>query len=157
MKNYRKKNALELGSILFFIFGFSFLFNFLWETLHAVYLYQRHDFDASKYVPMLLYVSSVDSSIVLSLYLGVSIMWLNLFWIKLFMKRQILLFAIIGVVVAAAIEYLSVFYYHKWMYTESMPTVFGIGVSPLVQLSITGFSAIWLTKELLYGNGLYRK
>ena len=36
------------------IFGFSFLLNFLWEALHAVYLYQRHDIDASNYVPMLL-------------------------------------------------------------------------------------------------------
>lgn len=60
MTNSHKREALELGSILFFMFGFSFLLNFLWEALHAVYLYQRHDFGASNYVPMLLYVSSGD-------------------------------------------------------------------------------------------------
>lgn len=54
MTNSRKREALELGSILFFMFSFSFLLNFLWEALHAVYLYKRHDYDASSYVPMLI-------------------------------------------------------------------------------------------------------
>jgi hypothetical protein len=151
----RKKNALELISTLLFIFSFSFLFNFFWEALHAVFLYQRHDFDASNYVPMLIYVSSVDSLIVLGLYLGVSIMWLNLFWIRLFIKRQLLVFSVSGIAVATIIEYLSVFYYQRWMYKDSMPTVFGIGVSPLMQLTTTGLLAVWLTRELLYGKGLF--
>ena len=103
------------------------------------------------------YVSSVDSLTVLGLYLGVGIMWLDLFWIKLFMKRQILVFTLIGVAAAAIIEYISVFYYHRWMYKEDMPTVFGIGISPLFQLSITGFLAVWLARELLYGRGLFRQ
>ena len=132
MKNSRKRKALELSTILVFIFGFSFLLNFFWEALHAVYLYQRHDFVASNYVPMLLYVSSVDSLIVLGLYLGVGVAWLDLFWIKLIMKRQILVFTGSGIAVAAIIEYLSIFYYHRWKYNEEMPTIYGIGnISPV--------------------------
>lgn len=156
MRNFRRKDALELGSIVFCMFGFSFLLNFLWEALHAVYLYQRHDFEASNYIPMLLYVSSVDSLIIMGLYVGVSIMWLDFFWIKISMKKQLLVFAAIGIVIATIIEILSVFYYHRWMYKKLMPTVFGIGISPLVQLSITGLLAVWLTRELLYGKGLLR-
>lgn len=156
MTNYYKRAALELVSILFFIFDFSFLFNFFWEALHAVYLYQRHDFGASNYVPMLLYVSSIDCLIVSGLYLGVSVMWLNLFWIKDFMKKQLLVFTFIGVALAAIIEHLSVFHFHRWAYREIMPAVFGIGISPLFQLSITGLIAVWLTRELLYGKGLFR-
>lgn len=156
MTNSRKKEALELGAILFFMFGFCFLFNILWEALHAVYLYQRHDFDAPSYVPMLIYVSSVDGLMVLGLYLSVSIVWLKLFWITLFMKRQLLVFAFLGVAAAAIVEYLSIFHYHRWMYKKNMPTVFGIGISPLFQLSITGLLAVWLTRELLYGKGLFR-
>jgi len=156
MKNYRKRKVLELSTILFLIFGFSFFLNFFWEALHAVYLYQRHDFDASNYVPMLLYVSAVDGLIVLGLYLGVGVMWLDLFWLKLFRKIQILVFTGAGAAVAAIIEYLSVFYYHKWKYTDEMPTIFGIGISPLCQLSVTGLLAVWLSRELLYGKGLFR-
>ncbi|MFZ0728463.1 MAG: hypothetical protein WAM61_21980 [Desulfobacterales bacterium] len=156
MTKTHKRKALELCSLLFSVFCFSFLFNFFWEALHAVYLYHRHDFDAAHYVPMLLYVSSMDGLIVLGLYLFVSVLWLNLFWIKLFLKRQILVFILSGIVVATITEYLSVFYYHRWSYKEIMPTIFGIGISPLVQLSLTGFIGVWLTRELLYGKGLCR-
>jgi hypothetical protein len=130
MTNFRKREVLELGSILFFMFGFSFLLNFLWEAVHAVYLYERHDFGASNYVPMLLYVSSVDGLIVSGLYLGVSVMWLNLFWVKDFMKKQLLVFAFIGVVLAAFIEHLSVFYFHRWAYREIMPAVLALEYLP---------------------------
>ena len=104
---------------------------------------------------MLLYVSSVDSLIVIGLYIGIGAMWMNLFWIKIFMKRQLFVFAGIGALIATIIEILSLFYYHSWVYKKLMPTVFGIGLSPLVQLSITGLLAVWLTRELLYGKGLY--
>ena len=156
MVSSRTKNAVELALIVSSIFIFTFLLNFLWEALHAVYLYKRHDFDASNYVPMLLYVSSVDSLIISGLYFGVSILWRNLFWIKRFAKVQLLVFTAIGLAVAAAIEYLSVYHYHRWSYSKEMPTFFGIGLSPLVQLSITGAIALWLTRELLYGKGLWK-
>lgn len=92
----------------------------------------------------------------LGLYLSVSIVWLELFWITLFMKRQLLVFAFIGVVAVAIVEHFSVFHYHRWMYKDDMPTVFGIGISPLFQLSITGLLAVWLTRELHYEKGLFR-
>lgn len=156
MRNFHKQNVLELISIIFLTFVFSFFLNFLWEALHAVYLYQRHDFDASNYVPMLLYVSSVDSLIILCLYIGVSIIRMNLFWIKTFTKREMSVFAGIGILVAAGIEILSVFYYQRWAYKELMPTVFDIGISPLIQLSITGLISVWLTRKVLYEKGLFR-
>ncbi|MGA9262429.1 MAG: hypothetical protein WBV95_10685 [Desulfobacterales bacterium] len=156
MNNSFRRNTFEFSTILLLIFVFSFFLNFFWEALHAVYLYQRHDFDASKYIPMLLYVSLVDSLVVLGLYLGVGVMWLDLFWIKLFIKSQILVFTGFGVAVAAIIEYLSIFYYHRWKYNEEMPTIFGIGISPLLQVSVTGLLAVWLIRELLYGKGLFQ-
>lgn len=156
MQNLHKQNVLELISIIFLTFVFSFFLNFLWEALHAVYLYQRHDFDASNYVPMLLYVSSVDSLIIMGLYIGVSITRMSFFWLKIFTKREMFVFAGIGILVAAGIEILSVFYYQRWAYKELMPTVFGIGISPLIQLSITGLISVWLTRKVLYGKGLFR-
>ncbi|MGA8281523.1 MAG: hypothetical protein WB853_11560 [Desulfobacterales bacterium] len=156
MNNSFRRNTFEFSTILLLIFVFSFFLNFFWEALHAVYLYQRHDFDASKYITVLLYVSLVDSLVVLGLYLGVGVMWLDLFWIKLFIKSQILVFTGIGVAVAAIIEYLSIFYYHRWKYNEEMPTISGIGISPLFQVSVTGLLAVWLIRELLYGKGLFQ-
>ena len=98
----------------------------------------------------------MDSLIVLGLYLGVGVAWLDLFWIKLIMKRNILVFTGAGIAVAAIIEYLSIFYYQRWKYNEEMPTIYGIGISPLFQLSITGLLAVWLSRELLYEKGFFR-
>jgi len=157
MVHSRQRNALEFCCIFFFLFCFSFLLNFFWEAMHAVYLYQKHDFDSARYVPMLLYVSSMDSLIVCGIYLGISLMWWNLFWIKNGIKKQLFVFTLIGMSFAAIIEYLFVYYFHRWAYKVSMPTIFGIGVSPLVQLSITGLLSVYLTRELLYGKGLFMR
>jgi len=154
MDDYRGNRFVNGVTIVIFLFGFSFLLNFFWEALHAVYLYQHHDFDAATYVPMLLYVSSMDSLMVLGLYLGVGLMWRDLLWIKRFQKTPVIFFLILGVVVAFIIEYRAVFYTHRWLYRKAMPTIFGVGLSPLLQLSVTGLLAVWLTREILYMKGL---
>lgn len=148
---------LELAVLLLVIFGFAFPINFLWEALHAVYLYQRHDFQAVTYVPMLLYVTTIDGLIIEGLYLVVAVASRRLFWIEPLRKRHQLAFACGGCAVAAVIEYRAVFVDHRWTYSPIMPTVFGIGLSPLIQLSATGLMSIWLAKAVLYGKGLFRR
>jgi hypothetical protein len=150
------RNFFEIGTVLSITFGFSFLLNFFWEALHAVFLYKSHDFEASNYIPMLLYVSLVDGLIISGLYLGVGLIWWNLFWIKNFTLMRVLAFSFGGFGVAAIIEYLALFHEQRWAYKVEMPTILGIGISPLIQLSITGLIAVWLTRELLYGKGLFQ-
>lgn len=157
MANFHERNVLKMVSALCVTFLFSFLLNFLWESLHAVYLYQSHDFNASKYVTMLLYVSLVDGLIISGLYLGVGLIWWNLLWIKNLTITRVLVFAFSGIGLAAIIEHLALFHEQKWAYKVEMPTLLGIGISPLFQLSITGLMAVWLTRELLYGKGFFRK
>lgn len=79
-----KKFLLELGILLLFIFVFAFILNFIWESFHAVYLYENHNIEASLYIPMLVYVSSVDSIIIIGLYLVTGIVWRKILWIKEF-------------------------------------------------------------------------
>jgi len=148
---------LELAVLLLMIFGFAFPLNFLWEALHAVYLYQRQDFQALTYVPMLLYVSTMDGLIIEALYLFLAAASRCLFWIIPLLKRHQLAFACGGCAVAAVIEYRAVFVDHRWAYGPAMPTVFGIGLSPLIQLGVTGLLSIWLTRAALYGKGLFRR
>jgi len=151
------EKALELAVLLILVFVFAFPLNFLWEALHAVYLYQRHDFEAATYVPMLLYVTTIDGLIIDALYLGVAVVSRRLFWIKPLLKRHQFAFACGGCAVAALIEYRAVFVVHRWAYKPAMPTVFGIGLSPLIQLIATGLLSIWLARAVLYGNGLFRR
>lgn len=152
-----KKNILELGIVLVVTFVFSFILNFLWESFHAVYLYEKHDIEASLYIPMLVYVSTVDSLIIIGLYMAAGIVWRKILWIKEFTLYQWLLFAASGMLIAGLIEYRAVYLTHRWAYRLDMPTLFGLGLSPLIQLSLTGLLSIWLVKEILYGKGLLRK
>jgi len=154
-KRLRTVNIFETGAVLSITFGFSFLLNFFWEALHAVYLYESHDFEASNYIPMLLYVSLVDGLIISGLYLGVGLIWWNFFWMKNLTLTRVLAFTVGGFGVAVIIEHLALFHGQRWAYKVEMPTILGIGISPLIQLSITGLTAVWLTRELLYGKGLF--
>ena len=77
-----KKTLLEFGIILVLTFVFAFTFNFLWESFHAVYLYQNHNIEASLYIPMLVYVSTIDSLLIIGLYMFTGIVWRKILWTK---------------------------------------------------------------------------
>lgn len=149
-----KRYLLELGSILIFTFTFAFISNFIWESFHAVYLYEKHDIEASLYIPMIVYVSTIDGMLIVGLYLLVGIVLRNMLWAKEFNTLQRLLYASIGILTAGFIEYYAVYLNHKWAYKAGMPMIFGIGLSPMIQLSTTGILCLWLTREVLYGKGL---
>lgn len=58
--------------------------------------------------------------------------------------QKLTYFLITTIGVAAWIEIKGVYILHEWSYLPAMPTVFGLGVSPILQLAITGATAFWL-------------
>ncbi|MFH1283809.1 MAG: hypothetical protein ABII27_09135 [bacterium] len=144
------KKLKEVVLILMLMFVFSYLLNFVWESFHAVYLYEDHKFSSELYVPMVHYVSTIDALIVSGIYITVSVLFRNLLWIKFMNKINIIAFLLFGLLSAIIVEYRAVYLVRKWNYNSIMPTIFGIGISPLVQLSITGILALLLTKRVLY-------
>jgi hypothetical protein len=140
----------ETAFVLILIFAFSYVFNFVWESFHAVYLYEDHKFSSEHYVPMINYVSTMDGLIISGIYIVASLIWRNLLWIKSLNRINIITFLVLGLADAVIIEYRSVYVLNKWSYNSIMPTIFGIGVSPLVQLSLTGMLALIVTKRILY-------
>jgi uncharacterized membrane protein len=145
-----KKNVITFTATMLSIFVFSFFLNYVWESYHAVFLYEKHNFRAEKYVQMLTYVSVVDSFLIGGIYLFIAALWKDLFWLLAMDRKHIWTACVSGVVLAAFIEYRKVFILKIWSYTALMPTLFGIGISPLVQLPATGLLAFWLTRKLLY-------
>jgi hypothetical protein len=147
----RKKTA-EFILTLTSVFASSYVLNYVWESFHAVFLYKDHDFNAKKYVLMLNYASAVDGILILGIYLFVAVLWRDVFWLKTINRKQICVAFAAGVVSATFIEYVKVFVIKAWSYAGLMPTLFGIGVSPLFQLSTTGLIAFWLARRLVYQN-----
>jgi len=144
------RNELKkLGLALISIFIFSFLFNFVWESVQAVYLYKGHNINAQAYIPMMGYVSTMDAMIIFGMYFIMAVSWQNIFWLRQMDRGHALVVFLLGLIIAAVIEYRAVYIMKEWRYKPEMPTIFGIGISPLLQLSITGLVSFWLTKRIL--------
>jgi hypothetical protein len=142
-----KKKVAEV-LLVFSLFAISFLLNFVWESFHSAFLYEGMDFAAKKYVLMVSYVSAVDGSLILGIYLFVSFLWWDIFWLRKMNRKHGYSTFIAGIAIAAVIEYRRVFITMSWSYNQFMPTIFGIGLSPLFQLSITGVATFWLTRRI---------
>ncbi|MDF1551599.1 MAG: hypothetical protein P1P84_00990 [Deferrisomatales bacterium] len=144
----RKLRELSLTAAL--LAGFTFLLNFVWETYHAEFLYRHHDIPASRYVPMMTHVAVNDALLVLSLYAGTALACRDALWVRFLKPQRVALFVLLGLIVAVAVEVKGVYLRHQWSYLPAMPTLLGIGVSPLAQLSATGLLAVGITKRLLF-------
>lgn len=126
---------------------FSFLLNFFWESLHAFSLYKDHIIDSDKYVRMMVYVSLMDAVTILAMYVFCAFFIQDILWLRKLYPKQVIMFLIIGLIVAVAAEYWAVYITHEWYYNNRMPVIFGIGLSPFLQLSVTGIISLWLTKR----------
>ncbi|MEW5745077.1 MAG: hypothetical protein AB1805_06545 [Nitrospirota bacterium] len=145
-----RDRAASLGAVLLWVFAFSYVFNFVWESLHAAFLYERHaSFMAVKYVRMVVYVSAIDGALIVGIYFMVMLLWRDMLWICSMGGKHLSAVFIAGLAIAFLIEYRKVFLLGAWSYTPLMPTLFGIGLSPLLQLSVTGAAAFWLTRRML--------
>jgi hypothetical protein len=142
-------NIRKAGPAVLLIFIFAYMTNFVWESLHAVFLYEDHDINAMEYVRMVSYVSAMDGLLILGIYFFVAALWGDIVWIRKMNAKQICTVLITGLLVAAAIEYRRVFVTSTWSYNHLMPSLFGLGISPLLQLSATGLWAFWLTGRVL--------
>jgi len=134
-----KRDVLSLKAL--WIFVFSYLLNFLWESVHAVLFYAGlSEYKAASFVKLIAYASFVDALIIVGIY----------FVGSLFFKGEWLgkscggwFTVIMGVLIAAIIE-AKALYLHQWSYNDWMPTVAGLGVSPLIQLAATGLFVFYI-------------
>lgn len=146
----KRENAGKLSLILAVVFLFSYLLNFVWESWHGVFLYEEHNVAAAKYVLMMNHVSVMDAVIITGMYFVTALVSKDIFWPKEWYGARIAVFLVIGVFVAVVIEYMAVYVLRAWSYNAFMPLVLGIGLSPLLQLSVTGVLAIYVARRTFY-------
>jgi hypothetical protein len=143
-RNYIVRRIKE--AILLFVIGF--FLNFFWESVHAIFLYEGiSDYSAGSFVRLISYASLIDAICIAFIFLAGCFIFRKV-WMKPYDKKQILFTAVIGIIIAVVIEERALIS-HRWSYTALMPTIFGIGVSPLVQLAITGVLSIIITSRIL--------
>lgn len=144
---------IKFATYFFAFLALAFLTNFLWESLHAIFLYQNLSLlGVERYVQLMLRASLIDMLWLGGVFLGLAVYYRDLFWFRTLShgKMQGILF--IPIVIALLIEMQGVFIFQKWAYSSLMPTLWGIGISPLLQLPATMlFCVIFIHRIRLKG------
>lgn len=141
--------SAEVTLILICSFIFSYVLNFLWEAYHTVYFYVCNA-APKRFVMALSYVSFIDSLLITVIFLIVSALWKDIKWLEKMNMKHVLAVIAAGILIAVVVEYRQGIMLQRWTYNKHMPTIFGIGLTPMIQLSTTGLLSFLLTKRLIY-------
>ena len=129
-------------SRLFFLAFIVLFLNLTWEFSHyRLYI----DLTGIPSTLHLLIASFTDLFLVFFIFLIVSVFRRSLSWIENSRKLDYILVIILGILISAIIEIYSLLN-GRWSYTNLMPTIFGIGISPLIQLFTTAILGLWIIK-----------
>lgn len=133
------------------LFLFGFLLNFVWEVTQMP-LYASTGMGTTDLVPFIWIhwqVSLGDALTILVAYLITSVIFRNKRWVT----EKIIapwVFFLSGLIVwQISVEYFAVYVWHRWAYSVLMPAVFGIGISPLLQILVLSPTAIFLSRKYL--------
>ena len=128
--------------LLIKIFFIAFFINLLYELLHSILYETCLKAPPKRYVYLILKGAVFD---------GLAISLIYFFTYLIFKTQntfenylQLLLFSFISLLFAYYWEIYSL-KKGKWEYAKTMPLIFGVGLTPLVQLSLTGIFSIYLT------------
>lgn len=134
---------------MFFIIALiALILNTIWEFSHySLYI----DLSGIPKYPHLIIASFTDMLIIQGILAIVSLKNKNFKWIKSPSKSDYLLVVFIGLVAAIFIELINL-NLGRWTYAVAMPTIFKIGVSPLIQLALTGIISLIIPNYILKNN-----
>ncbi len=122
-------------SILLQIFLISFLINLLWEIIHSQLYITCLKLPLKKYIPLIVRASLKDG-LWISLFFLISVIALGSVNI-LANTYQLFLFIFLALIFSFIDEKVSL-KMKRWEYSKQMPKIFGVGITPLLELAITG-------------------
>lgn len=134
---------------LIMLFVLFFLLNLFWEISHSLLF----DWNQSPlqnnvefYIGRILFSTFGDLVILTLIFAVISLKNKSIQWINKPSRIDYMLVIILGIIFAIFIE-IRASIQGKWHYTELMPTIFGIGLTPLIQLFTTFLLALWLIRR----------
>lgn len=130
---------------MLWIFIVGFITNFIWENAQAP-LYEGHE-SFSQHFLFCLVASIIDGVVIVGFYLIISTLRKNFLWLENIKITDILILLFLGSVTAIIFEVLAL-KIQTWNYTDRMPLIYGLGLMPLIQLSILSVLSIYLVRTL---------
>ncbi len=113
--------------------GISFALHFVWERVH-INLYTGYE-KLGKGIPLTLMATSGDVLYTILAVLFVSTVKQNTLWVVHPTLAEYGSLAIVGFCIALLVEYKALAL-KRWAYKKSMPLLFGVGMSPLLQMTL---------------------
>ncbi len=126
---------------------FSFLVNFPWEILQAP-LYSGLG-DAGHWRATLLCLTATLGDVVIT-WVAYGIVGMGVgskAWLQEPTVRRMASFLALGVGITIGMEFLNMYHLGRWSYGGAMPTVFGMGITPVLQWILLPCLIIWLAKK----------
>jgi len=110
----------------------AFALHFVWETLHIPLYTNYGDIGV---LPLALYAALGDVFYTLLAVAGVALYKRDAGWMRRARGGDYAALALLGLCVAVFVEYKAMLL-HLWEYAPVMPTLFGFGLSPLLQMAV---------------------
>ncbi len=139
-----------MTKFLLHLFLMAVLLNFAWEMTQLP-LYSEVGLGTRDYVEALRIhwdVTIKDALMIITVYAAISFFFKNWKWPVNFEKEWLVFIAALPIW-QAVVEYYSVYLIGRWAYGELMPTILGVGLSPLLQMLLLPSAAILLSRHLL--------
>lgn len=130
----------------FTLYAISFFLNLIWESLHWPFLYKDCNWDMN-FAVLMFYVSNIDALLIVWSIILWNIFWKQRDWFYDFSRKKQIYIGIITIFIAILVEIKWVYLFHEWAYSDIMPLVFGIGLSPLLQLILTSYISIYILRK----------
>lgn len=132
--------------IILYLFITAFITNLIWENLQAP-LYTGYKSFGQHFL-FCVVASVVDGLVIVGFYFIISLIRGYSFWILSIRSSDILMLFVLGLSTAILFEKWAL-KSGTWTYTEQMPLIFGLGLSPLLQLAILSIMSIYVVKFIL--------
>ena len=147
-----KKNPSPHKKVkIFFILSIVLILNLIWEFSHYR-LYE--DLTGIPKLYHIIAASFADMVIIAIILLIISLLNKNAEWLENPTKKDYFLIIFGSIIVAIIIEAYNLSI-GRWEYNAQMPTILGIGLSPLLQLFVTSITSLGIAKW--YNRYLYKR
>lgn len=130
----------------------AFFLHVPWEFAHSV-LYECFpngaDFVKGEYLAMHFRAAIGDAGLTLLLLWTGVLLFRSMRWWERLTRGRVVWLVLGGALVAIAVEYHAVFVAQRWVYAAAMPTVFGVGISPVAQMAFLPLLTMIISRRFL--------
>lgn len=137
-KDLKEINVIIISMIYIEIFIIAFLINFVWEVWHSQLYKTIHEMKFRDMIKLLTKMSLKDALWIMLFYYVTILIFGN---INIFDNyTQLITFIILGLLFSFVDEKISL-KLGRWTYTKDMPIILGVGITPLLEVAVTGILA----------------